>query len=39
VFAIANPDTEILPELVEGLVRVMGTGHSDGNLHWLTFCI
>jgi malate dehydrogenase (oxaloacetate-decarboxylating) len=29
VFAMANPDPEIKPELVEGLVRVMGTGRSD----------
>ena len=29
VFAMANPDPEIRPELVEGLVRVMGTGRSD----------
>ena len=29
VFAMANPDPEIRPELVDGLVRVMGTGRSD----------
>jgi len=29
VFALANPDPEIRPELVSGLVRVMGTGRSD----------
>ncbi len=29
VFAMANPDPEVRPELVEGLVRVMGTGRSD----------
>jgi len=29
VFAMANPDPEIRPELVQGLVRVMGTGRSD----------
>ncbi|WP_420450644.1 NAD-dependent malic enzyme [Ilumatobacter sp.] len=29
VFAMANPDPEILPELVSGHVRVMGTGRSD----------
>jgi malate dehydrogenase (oxaloacetate-decarboxylating) len=29
VFAMANPDPEIRPEAVEGLVRVMGTGRSD----------
>lgn len=29
VFAMANPDPEIRPELVEGLVRVLGTGRSD----------
>ncbi len=29
VFAMANPDPEIRPELVGGLVRVMGTGRSD----------
>ncbi len=29
VFAMANPDPEILPEQVEGLVRVMATGRSD----------
>ena len=29
VFAMANPDPEIRPELVAGLVRVMGTGRSD----------
>ncbi len=29
VFAMANPDPEIRPELVEGIVRVMGTGRSD----------
>jgi malate dehydrogenase (oxaloacetate-decarboxylating) len=29
VFAMANPDPEIRPELAEGLVRVMGTGRSD----------
>ena len=29
VFAMANPDPEIRPELVEDLVRVMGTGRSD----------
>ncbi len=29
VFAMANPDPEIRPELTEGLVRVLGTGRSD----------
>jgi len=29
VFAMANPDPEIRPELVDGIVRVMGTGRSD----------
>ncbi|MEM7340704.1 MAG: NAD-dependent malic enzyme [Actinomycetota bacterium] len=29
VFAMANPDPEILPEHVEGLVGVMATGRSD----------
>ena len=29
VFAMANPDPEIRPELVDGLVAVMGTGRSD----------
>jgi len=29
VFAMANPDPEIRPELVEGLVAVMATGRSD----------
>ncbi len=29
VFAMANPDPEIRPEDVEGIVRVMGTGRSD----------
>ena len=29
VFAMANPDPEIRPELVEGLVSVMATGRSD----------
>jgi malate dehydrogenase (oxaloacetate-decarboxylating) len=29
VFAMANPDPEIRPELVAGMVRVMGTGRSD----------
>ncbi len=29
VFAMANPDPEILPEEVEGLVAVMATGRSD----------
>ena len=29
VFAMANPDPEILPEQVEGLVRIMATGRSD----------
>ncbi|MCH9838417.1 NAD-dependent malic enzyme [bacterium] len=29
VFAMANPDPEIHPELVGDLVRVMGTGRSD----------
>lgn len=29
VFAMANPDPEILPEDVEGIVRVMATGRSD----------
>ncbi len=29
VFAMANPDPEILPEAVEGLVAVMATGRSD----------
>ncbi len=29
VFAMANPDPEILPEHVEGLVSVMATGRSD----------
>jgi malate dehydrogenase (oxaloacetate-decarboxylating) len=29
VFAMANPDPEIRPELVGDLVRVMGTGRSD----------
>ena len=29
VFAMANPDPEIWPEEVEGLVRVMATGRSD----------
>ena len=29
VFAMANPDPEIRPELVDGLVRVLGTGRSD----------
>ncbi|CAM4319060.1 NAD-dependent malic enzyme [Paenibacillus alkaliterrae] len=29
VFAMANPNPEILPEEVEGIVRVMATGRSD----------
>ena len=29
VFAMANPDPEIRPELAASLVRVMGTGRSD----------
>jgi malate dehydrogenase (oxaloacetate-decarboxylating) len=29
VFAMANPDPEIRPELAAGRVRVMGTGRSD----------
>lgn len=29
VFALANPNPEIQPEAVEGLVRVMATGRSD----------
>jgi malate dehydrogenase (oxaloacetate-decarboxylating) len=29
VFALANPDPEIRPELIEGLVAVMATGRSD----------
>jgi malate dehydrogenase (oxaloacetate-decarboxylating) len=29
VFALANPDPEIMPELTEGLVAVMATGRSD----------
>ena len=29
VFAMANPDPEIRPELARGLVRVLGTGRSD----------
>ena len=29
VFAMANPDPEIRPELVGDMVRVMGTGRSD----------
>jgi malate dehydrogenase (oxaloacetate-decarboxylating) len=29
VFAMANPDPEIQPELIEGLVSVMATGRSD----------
>jgi malate dehydrogenase (oxaloacetate-decarboxylating) len=29
VFALANPEPEIRPELVEGLVEVMATGRSD----------
>jgi malate dehydrogenase (oxaloacetate-decarboxylating) len=29
VFAMANPDPEIRPELVGDLVRVLGTGRSD----------
>ena len=29
VFAMANPDPEILPEQVDGLVAVMATGRSD----------
>ncbi len=29
VFAMANPDPEIRPELTEGLVGVLGTGRSD----------
>ncbi|MEM7321644.1 MAG: NAD-dependent malic enzyme [Actinomycetota bacterium] len=29
VFAMANPDPEILPEQVEGMVGVMATGRSD----------
>ncbi len=29
IFAMANPDPEIRPELVEGLVSVMATGRSD----------
>lgn len=29
IFAMANPDPEILPEQVEGLVGVMATGRSD----------
>jgi malate dehydrogenase (oxaloacetate-decarboxylating) len=29
VFALANPDPEIRPELAEGLVAVMATGRSD----------
>jgi malate dehydrogenase (oxaloacetate-decarboxylating) len=29
VFAMANPDPEILPEQVEGMVAVMATGRSD----------
>jgi malate dehydrogenase (oxaloacetate-decarboxylating) len=29
VFALANPDPEIRPELIEGIVAVMATGRSD----------
>ncbi len=29
VFAMANPDPEILPEAVDGIVSVMATGRSD----------
>jgi malate dehydrogenase (oxaloacetate-decarboxylating) len=29
VFAMANPDPEIRPELADGLVAVMATGRSD----------
>ncbi|WP_372629278.1 NAD-dependent malic enzyme [Cohnella sp.] len=29
VFAMANPNPEIMPEEVEGIVRVMATGRSD----------
>jgi malate dehydrogenase (oxaloacetate-decarboxylating) len=29
VFALANPDPEIMPEAVAGVVRVMATGRSD----------
>jgi malate dehydrogenase (oxaloacetate-decarboxylating) len=29
VFALANPDPEIRPELIEGLVAVIATGRSD----------
>ena len=29
VFALANPDPEILPDDLEGIVRVMATGRSD----------
>ncbi len=29
IFAMANPDPEILPEQVEGIVGVMATGRSD----------
>lgn len=29
VFALANPDPEIQPHLVQGLVRIMATGRSD----------
>jgi malate dehydrogenase (oxaloacetate-decarboxylating) len=29
VFALANPDPEIRPELIEGLVAVLATGRSD----------
>ena len=29
VFALANPDPEIAPELAQPLVRVLGTGRSD----------
>ena len=29
VFAMANPDPEIRPELLEGMVSVMATGRSD----------
>jgi malate dehydrogenase (oxaloacetate-decarboxylating) len=29
VFALANPDPEIRPELIEGLVAVVATGRSD----------
>lgn len=29
VFALANPDPEIRPELAQGKVRILGTGRSD----------